>query len=384
MAALRALAIKPGLWSTYNTGDNLLFRRSDFVDPARSPLFQELHTLAPIREVAERIAKACGADYAQIPPLESVLAVQSAAPAIVKASHVAVLNRLYGPRPKRKAARTWKLRRAVVQHAIAFSFDGALLATGDGDGKICVREAATGRTVRTLRMAPAAGTPLSLAFTRPGRLIAALAERAVIRIWDATNKRLLHELELGGGNARSLALSSNATWLAVGSADGTVRRLQANGRSVGAWVHFSSAIVVAVSPDGRYVASAGPRTQVHVWSFPAGQLVGRLSVGRGITCLAFTPDGSCLAVGTTAGRVSLWDLAKCALAEEALALAAPLESVALSPDGLHLASTGRDGSIWMRRLAKQDPVQRPRLLHSDVLISSGYRLFDWLRRVALL
>ena len=384
VAALRALAIRPGLWSTYNTGDNLLFRRSDFVDPARSPLFQELYALAPIREAAERIAKACGADYAQIPPLESVLAVQSAGPAIVKANHVAVLNRLYGPRPKRKAARTWKLRRAVVQHAIAFSFDGALLATGDGDGKICVREAATGRTVRTLRMAPAAGTPLSLAFTRPGRLIAALAERAVIRIWDATNKRLLHELELGGGNARSLALSSNASWLAVGSADGTVRRLQANGRSVGAWVQFGSASVVAVSPDGRYVASAGPRTRVHVWSFPAGQLVGRLSVGRGITCLAFTPDGSCLAVGTTAGRVSLWDLAKCELAEEALALAAPLESVALSPDGLHLASTGRDGSIWMRRLAKQDPVQRPRLLDSAVVISSGYRLFDWLRRVALL
>jgi WD40 repeat protein len=196
---------------------------------------------------------------------------------------VAILNRLYGPRPKRNAARTWKLRRAVVQHAIAFSADGALLATGDGAGKICVRDAATGRTVRTLRTAPAASTHVSLAFTRPGRLIAALAERAGIRIWDATNKRLLYELELGGGNAPSLALSSNASWLAVGSADGTVRRLQANGRSVGAWVKFGPASLVAVSPDGRYVASAGPRTQVRVWSFPAGLLVGRLSVGRGIT-----------------------------------------------------------------------------------------------------
>ncbi len=326
----------------------------------------------------------CGADYAQIPPLETVLAVQSAGPAIVRANHVAVLNRLYGPRPKLKAARTWTLRRAVVQHAIAFSADGALLATGDGGGKICVREAPTGRTVRALRMAPGAGTLLSLAFTRPGRLVAALAERAAIRIWDATNQRLLHELELGRGNARSLALSSNASWLAVGSADGTVRRLQANGRSVGAWVKFGSARVVAVSPDGRYVASAGPRTQVHVWSFPAGLLVGRLSVGRGITCIAFTPDGLHLAVGTTAGRVSLWDLPRCELAEEELALAAPLESLAFSPDGLHLAATGRDGSIWMRRLAKQNPVQCPRLLKSDVLIKSSYRLFDWLRRVALL
>jgi WD40 repeat protein len=121
-----------------------------------------------------------------------------------------------------------------------------------------------------------------------------------------------------------------------------------------------------------------------VWSFPAGQLVGRLSVGRGVTCIAFTPDGVHLAVGTTAGRVSLWDLPRCELAEEALALATPLESLAFSPDGLHLAATGRDGSIWMRRLAKQDPVQRPRLLKSDGLINSGYRLFDWLRRVALL
>ncbi len=113
VVALRALAIKPALWSTYNTGDNLLFRRSDFFDPVRSQLFLDLYALAPVREVAERLAKVCGADYAQIPPLESVLAVQSAGPAIVRANHVAVLNRLYGPRPKLKAARTWTLRRTV-------------------------------------------------------------------------------------------------------------------------------------------------------------------------------------------------------------------------------------------------------------------------------
>ena len=33
---------------------------------------------------------------------------------------------------------------------------------------------------------------------------------------------------------------------------------------------------------------------------------------------------------------------------------ATLESLVVSPDGLHLAATGCDGSIWMRRLAKQN------------------------------
>ncbi|MES2464749.1 MAG: hypothetical protein V4671_29650 [Armatimonadota bacterium] len=47
-AALLALAIEPGLWSRFSDGESLLFKRSDFVYPGESSLFQTL------RELAER------------------------------------------------------------------------------------------------------------------------------------------------------------------------------------------------------------------------------------------------------------------------------------------------------------------------------------------
>ncbi len=43
--ALRALVRKPDLWQKYNNGDNLVFRRGDYLDPKNSSLFAELRAL---------------------------------------------------------------------------------------------------------------------------------------------------------------------------------------------------------------------------------------------------------------------------------------------------------------------------------------------------
>lgn len=40
--ALQACILRPDLWPRFDTGENLLFRSSDFYDPAASPLFDEL------------------------------------------------------------------------------------------------------------------------------------------------------------------------------------------------------------------------------------------------------------------------------------------------------------------------------------------------------
>ena len=43
--AIRALIRKPDLWQKYNNGDNIVFRRGDYLDPKNSALFAELRAL---------------------------------------------------------------------------------------------------------------------------------------------------------------------------------------------------------------------------------------------------------------------------------------------------------------------------------------------------
>ncbi|MEJ2132966.1 MAG: hypothetical protein P8Y95_15400, partial [Gammaproteobacteria bacterium] len=58
--AISALKRDPGLWKKYNNGDNLLFRRRDFVDPQSSPLIADLRALS-IREMDEKLDFVIGA-----------------------------------------------------------------------------------------------------------------------------------------------------------------------------------------------------------------------------------------------------------------------------------------------------------------------------------
>jgi hypothetical protein len=110
-----------------------------------------------------------------------------------------------------------------------------------------------------------------------------------------------------------------------------------------------------------------------------------------VTSLAFAADGARLAIGTLSGQLLLRQLRPAVHLPELAPLSGPVEAVALSPDGLTAAATTRDGSIWLRRLPAPPPrssVRAPALafqpLTATRVISSSYRLFDWLRRVALL
>jgi len=59
--AIRALAKKPKLWERYNNGDNLLFRRQDYLKPSESTLISELKKIGDkvINEKLEVVLKAC-------------------------------------------------------------------------------------------------------------------------------------------------------------------------------------------------------------------------------------------------------------------------------------------------------------------------------------
>ena len=58
---------------------------------------------------------------------------------------------------------------------------------------------------------------------------------------------------------------------------------------------------IAVSPDDRLVAAGGNPSDVAVWDAASGQLVQRFKYATKITSLAFTSDGSQLAIAAAHG-----------------------------------------------------------------------------------
>src|SRR5262249_47375302 len=134
---------------------------------------------------------------------------------------------------------------------------------------------------------------------------------------------------------------------------------------------------VAVAPDGRTLAlGCGEGGQSRLWDLGTGREKGFLEHRDWLETVAFSPDGRTLATGCHDSGVRLYDLTQCELltagaggdrkgvrydsshraVATALGHTGRVWSVAFSPDGEKLASSGADGlvQVWdVERLSQR-------------------------------
>jgi WD40 repeat protein len=101
-------------------------------------------------------------------------------------------------------------------------------------------------------------------------------------------------------------------------------------------------LVLAFSPDGKLLASAGYEKIIQVWEPLSGKEIRRWTCPAGsVNSLAFSPNGALLAsASVTEGTIELWDPATGHEVRKLSGLPRGVSSLSFSPDGKLLASGG--------------------------------------------
>ncbi|MBE8965702.1 hypothetical protein IQ277_05445 [Nostocales cyanobacterium LEGE 12452] len=109
---------------------------------------------------------------------------------------------------------------------------------------------------------------------------------------------------------------------------------------------FKSVLSVALSPDGKLLATGDQHGQIHLWQMADGK---NLLTFKGhedfIWTVTFSPDGKTLASGGHHGLVKLWDTQTGKCLKTLDKHTGIVWSVSFSPDGQTLASGSQDTSI---------------------------------------
>jgi WD40 repeat protein len=150
------------------------------------------------------------------------------------------------------------------------------------------------------------------------------------------------------GQVRGVAISPDGKRLASGGEDRVVRIWGlSTGRRLRVLAgHREPIHSVAFSPDNRTLASAGVDGTVRLWDAVTGKELHTLPATEWfIFHVAFSPDGKTVAAGMQRGAVNLWEVRTGRLLRAFSAGAGNCWTVAFSPDGRTLASGHQDGLI---------------------------------------
>lgn len=230
-------------------------------------------------------------------------------------------------------------------NAVAFSPDGARLAAGWEDGSVRVFDLEAGHEVAAA--SPSKSRVVRLAWLATGAVVCASADDTA-RLLDPATLAVTETLDGVSG----VAASGDGQLLAVWDRHGTVRVRRAGSPEEIAVLPADGPVeCVAFGPGNRSLAAGGANGRVVTWSQPA-EGVPPVRTDRPlpetaslVRTLAFSPDGTRLAVGLGDRSIHLVPLTGDAEPDRLQGHEEAVSALRFAPDGLTLRSASWDGTV---------------------------------------
>jgi WD40 repeat protein len=229
--------------------------------------------------------------------------------------------------------------------ALAWSHDGTRLASASWDHSVKIWDTVSGE--HQLDCTGHTTEAHSVAWSPDDRLLACGAKHGAVRIWDSATGDLRGELSGHTDAVVGVVWSPDGLSLATASHDFTVRLWSAADYSEKRVLrgHTNWLNAVVWSPDGSRCGSASNDQTVRLWDPITGtEVIQFKGHTQGVKSLSWSPDGQRIATASDDLSVRMWS----SNGSEILKLVghtAAVTGVAWNPSGTEVASCSNDGSI---------------------------------------
>jgi len=255
-------------------------------------------------------------------------------------------------------AQTGVVTKTLAEHtkkitSLAFSGDGKRLISGSEDDTVKIWKVDDGRLLRsiTTHTDDFHGVK-TVAFSTDGQTALSSGDRE-IRIWDTATGKQLHVLTTNDDSeVRYVAFNPKGNLIVSAHDDGTIRLWDAirarllrvmKGR-------FNDTRVAAFSPDGQFIASGyySENARMELWSVRTGRLIRRFGKDSDyVQSLSFSRDGTMIATGHILFDIKVWSTRTGKVIKSFKQTYSSDDQVAFSPDGKHVVSGGENQNILL-------------------------------------
>lgn len=267
-----------------------------------------------------------------------------------------------------------------VDH-VAFSPDGNTLVSASSDERVMLWDSLTGTLECTL-LSPATsqtdfrsrdydfqiGRSLrAVSFLPDGDVralkmaIGSLRDSGRTILWNVRSRERLQDVCGPKGDIKTAVISRDGDTIASVSWGLISSEIRLWNSRTGNLIHVlkcKNCTTVAFSPDCSRLASGSSKKTITIWNCHSGAplrtLVGHVS---SVVALTFSPDGTTLASGSSDRTVRLWNSQTGTLLKTLALHTASVNAVAFSPDGITLASGSQNSVIWLWNSRTGKPLQ---------------------------